>query len=105
MRLTKEERFTLYCIMLSDFENCLNKELAYTMTDGFCYYLANEYGIKDTYNAYDDIIEQQLPELKRKKPKKVSFFGLWFPSNKYRQLKGLESRIELLKKCIEETHP
>lgn len=91
MKLSKDQRFTAYCIMAQEAQDegihfCFCPTIEEILHIDFC-------RLKT--------IKEYLPELHDKKPEYVSDVSIWFPETK----KGLQKRIELLKQCIEETHP
>lgn len=90
MTLTKDERFTAYCIMLAE------AEFYNPYGWGFCGVARHRLGL-EIYSS--DNFRTTLPELFSKRQRPTN--ELWFDNNR----KGWQKRIELLKTCINETHP
>ena len=90
MRLTKDQRFTAYCIMLHSAQHRSK------YWDGLCDLAVHVFGIY-LVRKWDDV----FPEAARKRPIGKSHYDIWFPATK----RGWKKRIELLKQCIIETHP
>ena len=98
MKLTKQQRFTAYCIMLEESEELVKGDSNRQFFNGgyisgLCDILGNIVG-DDDMNILETI---GLLELCEKKPKTDGSY--WFPDNEW----GWQQRIELLKQCIEET--
>lgn len=91
MTLTKDQRFTAYCILL------VEAEIRDNQNYGLCY-LTRYLNENIEFNRSDDEIDlyDHLPELYRRRPSKRVY---WFARTKA----GWQKRIELLKQCIEET--
>lgn len=100
MKLTKDERYTAYCIMLAEagrYDNRQEREyylgndtLIFPTVNGLCYMYHEIFG---SYDLYDFAVEL-LPELYTKSnSKKYLVFNDW------------PERIAALKQCIIETHP
>ena len=96
MKLTKLQRYTLYCILLEEAE----KDYPYyigefpvgSKENGFCWMYNC---ITNSGELYYDF-HLMLPELYEKRTVKLSnryYFNSW------------DERIKALKQCIEETHP
>ena len=85
MKLTKLQRYSVYCILLEEAES--------NPVNGFCSIITWRLGIFDAY--YDDF-KRTLPELYRFKGNKLQG-SYWF--------KNWGERIAARKACIEETHP
>lgn len=103
MTLTKDERFTAYCIMLAEAENATESDYTsyYGVTsEGFCFMIYAICEYRHGGVAQNNLM--LLPELLKRMPKKkYSSSGVWFSVDK----EGWQKRIELLKQCINETHP
>lgn len=84
-KLTKDEKFTAYCIMLAEYE--LGK------TYFLCKIISDCFGLRGT----DETMKKYFPELYLKRPKGLLSGSSWFLS--WEQKK----RIDILKQCIEET--
>ena len=98
MKLTKLQRYTVYCILLEESENPSIMEHPYnageqrgTNENGLCWMAKMIFGTDDFY--YDCKI--LIPELYKISRKTYSYFNFntW------------EERKEALKQCILETHP
>lgn len=90
MKLTKDERYTAYCIMLAEVEE-------YYET-GFCYMVHKVFNVP--YDKTEHLLSF-LPELLSKEPT-VHYRhheAFWFADKK----SGWRHRIAILKKCIKET--
>src|SRR5690348_221917 len=103
MKLTKLQRYTAYCLMLSEIEIYPTNRKYFG--SGFCWMIFWLFGLDDDgwnngkqHNGIIDVIELYFPELQAKKPYTC---GAWFDHNE----RGWEQRAELLKQCIIETHP
>lgn len=95
MTLTKDERFTAYCIMLAEAEENF---FTACMGFGFCGLVRFEFDIDN--RIYDQKFFYLLfPELFALKPNRIGRF--WFSTDS----EGWQKRIELLKQCINETAP
>ena len=88
---TKDQRYTIYCIMLKEAE--CETELYPGL--GFCLMFQNLTCECDMYK--EDGGEKNFPEIWERKPKKAGDY--FFPTTK----KGWEKRKQLLRECIEET--
>lgn len=88
MKLTKDQRFTAYCIMIQEAFDIGLDEMDY----GLCKHSSNIFG-EDMYHFREAFLEVRI----MKKYKDSS--GWWWPCNRY----GWRKRIELLKQCISET--
>ena len=89
MKLTKLQRYTLYCILLEAIERG-----RYYPVNGFCALFLDEVGDDLLYESF----KQSVPELYKKRttgiePDEGAAFYNW------------DERIKALKQCIEETHP
>jgi hypothetical protein len=89
MTTTKHERHKIYKLMLEKYV----EDDSYLV--GFCTLLNNIYF--KYYNPYKMFGLSDLPELYVQKPVNATLY--WFP------IKDRESRITILKKCIELTKP
>lgn len=85
MKLTKLQRHTAYIIMLDGFEKGKYR--------WFCVSL-NAFG----FSMSEYAICKHLPELWKKKPKRLHTPNYWFMEHE------TAKRIELLKQCINETY-
>lgn len=89
MTLTKDERYTAYCIMLEEAES------GEYLSVGLCRLM---YEVFDSIKYYNyAVLKEEFPELALKRPSKASI--MWFPSGQ----SGWDSRIAIIKQCIEET--
>lgn len=87
MKLTKLQRYTLYCILLQEYEN--NYRL------GFCLWWHSEFGEILWHKGQ---FKKMLPELWDSRTTNVVYnCDSWFNDN--------TERIKALKQCIKETHP
>lgn len=91
MKLTKQQRHMAYMIMLAEAEG--GEYSAY----GFCRIISQCLDNSTYEPRLDDLELTDLPELWAKRPS--CYIDYWFPSNN----EGWQSRISLLKQCIEET--
>ena len=93
MKLTKDQRHTVYIIMLVEMDSSdfLCPAFDNTFTDD------GEYDIHITYN--NKRFKETLPELYAKKPNPTRTPNCWFLSDE----EGNEARKNLLKQCIKET--
>ena len=104
-KLTKLERYTAYCILHEEAKYVRNTKfnggnLQYFdggYISGICELLANI--IEDDSIMLHALKEFNLSELLLKKPNNSGAY--WFDTDFH----GWDKRIELLEKCIEETHP
>lgn len=87
MKLTKLQRYTIYCIMLAEF----NEE-----PDGLCLIWYHIFDERRWHND-DNNLRYILPEIWEKGNKNVWDRAQWFSS----PLK----RLAALEACVEETHP
>lgn len=100
MKLTKLQRYTAYCMIE---EEILSGYFSY----GFCIYIEDMFGLKDE-EITERIIQKYFPELWNKRPKKLyqketKILGaLWFEPF---SLESNSRRKNIIKQCIEETHP
>lgn len=103
MKLRKDQRYTLYCMMWYELEN-YDGSTYNGMHDGFCYGFYEVFDLQDSQRGFSGIISELFPEIESKKPKKMynSDIGLWFKPNRDSKY-GVNKRIELIKKCIKET--
>lgn len=85
MKLTKDQRFIAYCIMLEEIESSENYFFCNTFYR--CFGLVNS----------QITMQEYFPELYSKKPKVTHSPNCWFPVHE------TEKRIKILKQCIEET--
>lgn len=91
MKLTKDQRYTAYCIMLEEAENQSKTNDGFNSTNhGICYMVSEIFEL-DTY--VEDDFMQNFPELHDKKTIKEDD---WYWHN-------WEERIAALKQCIKET--
>lgn len=92
MKLTKDQRFTAYCIMLQEMEE---------INGGFfCNVIHSTFSIERfsfEINRHRNI----FPELYRKRPKENLIGDVWYHEFGY----GHKIRIKDLTACILETHP
>ncbi len=87
MKLTKLQRYTLYCILLQEYENGCDY--------GFCLWWYWEFYENLWINGQ---FKKMLPELwSCRTTDVIDPCDSWFNSN--------SERIKALKQCIEETHP
>ena len=98
MKLTKLQRYTVYCIMLEEAENPsmliglypIEAKCRSTVENGLCWMYMLIFGNYDMYDHH----KRMFPELNNQSPYFPDFgFNSW------------EERKEALKKCIELTHP
>ena len=94
MKLTKLQRYTLYCILLEEADNLTR----YIKMGGLCGLITDVTGLFPTvYFGYifrDEIPFKDIaPELLKYKNDRLYWFDNW------------DERIQALKQCIEETHP
>jgi hypothetical protein len=89
MKLTKLQRHTAYIILLAEFEESF----------GFEFFCDAVYSLFD-WPFGEGTIRDYLPELYRHKPATLDDSGGWFSDNE----DGVNTRIKLLKQCIEETY-
>lgn len=102
MKLTKDERYTAYCILLSEAEFIVSMFELKNDWSPFRHYELNVFGMCDLFEELfgctpNPIKDYGLKELKSKRPIKESTY--WFPNSIY----GWKQRISILKKCIKET--
>jgi len=100
MKLTKEQRHSIYCIMLAEAENPTIEKcfmFNYSSTDyGFCNMLSR---IFPGYNRYNSDLFLSLTELQNKKPKRIKDNNTyWFKSGNWTK------RKQLLKQCAKEAY-
>jgi len=104
MKLTKLQRYTAYVIMLAEAKS---PEYAIERKENICFcYLAWDLFELDIFGYVGmeekcDSFKGCFPELLKKRPKEF-FKAYWFECG---TKEGTAKRIELLKQCIEETHP
>jgi len=94
MKLTPEQRYTLYSIMMQEGE-----DESYLAEDGFCFMISGLVWDDTGYYFHHNVFEV-APELKKEKPKKLydDDSGLWFMGGPG----GWKNRKAILRKCIEE---
>jgi len=98
MKLNKSQRFTAYCIMLSEFKG-KNQSLIY---NGFCWMIKELFTELDEEDDWHINALEPFPELKNKEPYvHETNYGSWFRCSP----EGRAKRISLLKQCINETAP
>lgn len=92
MKLTKDQRFTAYCILLVEAKLMKGDE-----GEGFCGLVA------DTTGQWPSCIDGELtiwfPELEKYKPVDIGPYNCWFNTDK----RGWSKRISILEQCIAET--
>lgn len=104
MKLTKQQRHMAYMIMLAEAEEVLDKvsngirirHFAGGEAAGLCDMIENILEID--LHGKNPMEYLGITELIKKEPP-VPFFDYWFPHDRY----GWQTRISLLKQCIEET--
>ena len=96
MKLNKLQRYTAYCIMLHEIT------LSNT-TYGFCIWIDDLFELGEDYD--EKVIKKYFPELWNKKPKKVYREESYAQGCVWFGYDGNKQRTELLKQCIQETHP
>ena len=95
LKLTKEQRWVAYCIMLQVFD-----ERDYDDCGAFlCRVFQKITGIDVSLD--DKMFKELLPELWNKRPKANYIGNVWYSQHGC----GYVARIKALKQCIEETHP
>ena len=94
MKLTKLQRYTLYCILLEEAE-----DIDFYDDYGFCHLIQDITGLYPRWNSVISenhvLFNDLCPELSRYRP--PCFKWYWF--------NNWDERIKALKQCIEETHP
>lgn len=103
MKLTKLQRYTAYCIMLEELEQyCDGVYYHSPATFGFCYLVHELFAVE--HEKYLEVFKD-LVELQKFKPKGNDDENVyWFKQN-YKGSQYTDRRIEIIKQCIEETHP
>jgi len=103
MKLTKDQRFVAYCILLQEAKDWIKHD-EYWHNNGICYLVDRTFGI---YIYYENCtmpefglknVRSCFPELYSKRTIRG---GYWFATDR----KGWTKRIQILKQCIAETHP
>lgn len=102
MKLTKLQRYTAYTLMLTEAQskNYIEGRGGYLCLCFLAYDLFS-LSIHGTVGeeTEEDNFKITFPELLNKRPKELYKDAYWFNPNDHK------SRIELLKQCIQETHP
>ena len=101
MKLTKDQRWIAYCILLQEYEQ--------VRLSGFCLACKEIFGWNDNdqegsngFYKWAYLNLKYLPELNKKKPRSASKYS-WFP--RHTSMEAVPQRILLLKQCISETEP
>lgn len=92
MKLRKDQRYTLYCILLEEAENLL----MYRKMGGFCGLISDVTGLFPT-TYYARISEYEIPF------KDIAPELLMYKNNRLYWFENWGERIKALKQCIKET--